>query len=154
MNPTARSKLAAETLRILDVGDYTAPGGRRVSIADSLKECLENRRCFVPDDLTRIRDRISSCSKAGGINATTFIVENETSLAGAWSLHQEGNNRRVGVLNFASARNQGGGFLGGSQAQEERVWNAVPVFTRVYCSARNTIIIIRQTRTCCIRIGR
>ena len=50
--------------------------------------------------------------------ATTFDVLNETTLAGIARVLSEGPGP-VAALNFASAKNPGGGFLNGSQAQEE-----------------------------------
>jgi uncharacterized protein (TIGR02452 family) len=49
---------------------------------------------------------------------TRFEVTAEGSLQGAGRLHREGGER-IAVLNFASARNPGGGYLGGARAQEE-----------------------------------
>jgi uncharacterized protein (TIGR02452 family) len=50
---------------------------------------------------------------------TAFELANETTLQGAARLTETGQYGRIGVLNFASAKNPGGGFLGGAKAQEE-----------------------------------
>ena len=50
---------------------------------------------------------------------TVFEVANETTLQGSARLAVSEEDSRIGVLNFASARNPGGGFLAGAQAQEE-----------------------------------
>jgi hypothetical protein len=49
---------------------------------------------------------------------TTFEVTPEGSLQAAGRLHLDGGSH-IAVLNFASARNPGGGYLGGAKAQEE-----------------------------------
>ncbi len=51
--------------------------------------------------------------------ATEVVVVNETTLEGAGFLADQQTFQRVGVLNFASAKRPGGGFLKGSAAQEE-----------------------------------
>jgi uncharacterized protein (TIGR02452 family) len=50
---------------------------------------------------------------------TEFELANETTLQGSTRLVESGNYQHIGVLNFASAKNPGGGFLGGAKAQEE-----------------------------------
>jgi uncharacterized protein (TIGR02452 family) len=54
-----------------------------------------------------------------GGSATTFAVANETTLQACARLVASQRYQRIGVLNFASARNPGGGFLRGARAQEE-----------------------------------
>ncbi len=51
-------------------------------------------------------------------HATSFEVTAEGSLEGARRLYLAGSGR-IAVLNFASARNPGGGYVGGAKAQEE-----------------------------------
>jgi uncharacterized protein (TIGR02452 family) len=51
-------------------------------------------------------------------HSTSFEVTAEGSLGAARRLHEAGAGR-IAVLNFASARNPGGGYLGGAKAQEE-----------------------------------
>jgi uncharacterized protein (TIGR02452 family) len=53
-----------------------------------------------------------------------FEVVNETTLHAAWRLREGEPRARVLALNFASARHPGGGFLKGSQAQEESLARA------------------------------
>lgn len=117
MSRRARAKLASETLEILEKGRYPIRGDRPVDISDALHDCLAGTQQFGPDELFRIRDEV--LSQATPSRRTTLEVINESTLSGASHLCHAFEGRRVGVLNFASAKKPGGGFLGGSQAQEE-----------------------------------
>ena len=116
MHRNKRANRAAETVKILEQGRYISPSGVVVNISESLQACVAGSLSFTPEQL----DQIVATVLASPLScaATAFEVRNETTLAGASRLVAEGC-RRVGVLNFASAKNPGGGFLNGSQAQEE-----------------------------------
>ena len=109
-----RIALAEDTLTILERGKYIAPSGTTVSL--DIASCLAATRLFLPDELTRLHKTNQS---KGNRFATRFEVRNETTLQGAAELAQRTHGESIGVLNFASAKNPGGGFLNGSQAQEE-----------------------------------
>jgi uncharacterized protein (TIGR02452 family) len=102
-------ELGQETVRILEAGHYTAPGGAVVSIGEDLRRAVEGTISYPPEE--------SLPHSLVGEKPTTFEVVNETTLAAALRLVREGH--RPAALNFASARNPGGGFLGGARAQEE-----------------------------------
>jgi uncharacterized protein (TIGR02452 family) len=51
MSRHPRQATATETIAILDRGSYTAPSGRRVSIAHRLARALAGTRLYRPDDL-------------------------------------------------------------------------------------------------------
>jgi uncharacterized protein (TIGR02452 family) len=69
-----------------------------------------------------LRDRIMA--ERGVQPPIEFEVVNETTLSAASRLAQADGNANVLALNFASAKNPGGGFLKGSQAQEESLARA------------------------------
>lgn len=78
---------------------------------------MDGVRSFSPYELAEIEARV--CRDPGSRRVLTYQVANETTLAGARRLASSARFSQVAVLNFASAVNPGGGFLSGSQAQEE-----------------------------------
>lgn len=118
-----RARIAAETVAITHSKEYQAPSGRLVSIAQSLNHALNASVLITPDDARRLRERAERVMAERSC-ATTFEVRNETTFAAARRLVQRFGPDRVAALNFASAKNPGGGFLGGSQAQEESLARA------------------------------
>jgi len=116
MNRSARAALAQETLAILKDGRYQLGDGKIVSFADELHSCLSATQLFRPHDLATIQEEV--LSQPASAPSVVIEIENETTLSGVARLLRE-HAAPVAALNFASANNPGGGFLSGSQAQEE-----------------------------------
>ena len=124
-NRTRRAQVARETLAILEAGGYTAPSGREVSIRAGLAAARSGSVLYAParfEEVSRRRDQV--LRGLDGRPPAAFEVVNETTLRAARRLLRDGEDARVLALNFASARHPGGGFLGGSQAQEESLARA------------------------------
>ncbi|MGW0818105.1 TIGR02452 family protein [Streptomyces viridiviolaceus] len=107
--------IAQQTEQIVMAGAYRTPGGREVSIAAAVEAAREGTRMRGPGPV-----EVPPCSPA----RTALEVTGESSLEAARRL-----GGRVAVLNFASARNPGGGYLNGAQAQEEALCRASALYT-------------------------
>ncbi|MEU9734530.1 TIGR02452 family protein [Streptomyces sp. NPDC048002] len=107
--------VAQQTERIVEAGGYTAPGGREVSIADEVRAARRGTRLYGPDPVP---------VPTAPPRETTVEVTGESSLEAASRL-----GPGTAVLNFSSARNPGGGYLNGAQAQEEALCRASALYT-------------------------
>ncbi|MFE3329162.1 TIGR02452 family protein [Streptomyces sp. NPDC059176] len=111
--------IAKQTQEIVEAGRYRAPGGRTVAIGRALSTAVEGTRTFGPGPVAVVpdTDRSSLCEVTG-----------ESSLEAARRMTAAASGA-VAVLNFASARNPGGGYLNGAQAQEEALCRASGLYT-------------------------
>ncbi len=108
--------MGQQTVQIVERGAYASPRNRAVDITGDVRACLDGTRFFPPEALEQVRQEVLA-RPAEGLD-TVLEVANETTLAGIARVLADGRGP-VAALNFASAKNPGGGFLGGSQAQEE-----------------------------------
>ncbi|UJR82604.1 TIGR02452 family protein [Sandaracinus amylolyticus] len=117
-NRRRRQEIAEQTVAILRAGRYVAPSGREIDITTAIADAVAGTTLHTPE---RPPPRAIPSARP-----TTITVANETTLVGAKRLHDAGH--RVAALVFGSARNPGGGFLGGSEAQEESLARASALY--------------------------
>jgi uncharacterized protein (TIGR02452 family) len=107
---SARASLAEETLRLIDQGGYTSSSGHVVDFAESVSKSVRGTMGVSPEEMLEV-------AHAGEVKSVIEVTA-ESTLQALIRLQGEGAPG-LACLNFASAKNAGGGFLGGSQAQEE-----------------------------------
>ena len=121
-----RRALAESTLEIIETGHYTV-GNIEHDIQPQLDTMLSGTRYYAADSLLSQWKSPTSTSRFSRERATEISIVEISTLEGATILSSvpysspEEPRRRIGVLNFASAKHPGGGFRGGSQAQEESI---------------------------------
>ncbi|MEE1796430.1 TIGR02452 family protein [Streptomyces sp. BE308] len=102
--------IARGTEAIVEAGRYRTAEGREVSIERALTAALSGTRLYGPEPVPVAAldtDRVP-----------VIEVTDESSLRAARRMTGEAAGK-VAVLSYASARNPGGGYLNGAQAQEE-----------------------------------
>ncbi|MEU3027803.1 TIGR02452 family protein [Streptomyces incarnatus] len=108
--------IASETEQIVAAGRYRASDGREVPLADATAAARTGTRMYGPGPVP-----VPSPPALD----TVVEVTGESSTEAARRLA----DAPVAVLNFASARNPGGGYLNGAQAQEEALCRASALYT-------------------------
>lgn len=129
-------EIARQTVEIAEVGRYRNAAGAEVEIGSDVRAAVAGTRHHEPDEALALPDEalalpgdalaasgVAQAVPGGPAGAPVIEVTRESTLVAA---------RRVGpeaaCLVFASAKNPGGGFLGGAKAQEESIARASALY--------------------------
>ena len=118
MSKEKLTAIANDTVNILKRGHYTSPLGRHVNIKADLERSVFDSRLYAPGSSV-------SFSEDRPTREVDIEVTKESSLEACSRLREE----EPCCLNFASAKNPGGGWLRGCPTQEESLARSSGLFS-------------------------
>ena len=109
-----RKAIAKQSLSIMDQGYYQYKN-ERIEIRLDMEHSIHDSFLITPQQADVL---LEAYNKSENTVKAKVDVENISTVDAILRLVKEGK-QNIGVLNFASAKNPGGGFLNGAMAQEE-----------------------------------
>lgn len=147
-NREQRANIAQETLTILEQGYYINKLGTQINLEEGIEQAIKEAKFLDPEQLNKYASAIPDLKAERTAFETTIEVNNETTFSAASRLAVEEQETKILCLNFASAKNPGGGFLGGSQAQEEALSRASALYPTLEQFMEPMYMFHRKYGTC------
>lgn len=114
------ARIAEETLNAVEAGKYKTVSGRAIPIKALVDYSVSRTLLYrpgEPDDLDdKVKEKLNYSPKISVTNESTLVAGKRL------------QDKNPCVLNFASAKNPGGGFIRGSVAQEETIARASALY--------------------------
>ncbi len=123
MKKTTNAGLARQTLEIIRNGMYQV-NNIQIDVSERVDFSVKNTITYSPEQL----DKLIEKTPTGETFTTELSVENQRTIE---AIQQEKSGLKIGVLNFASAKNPGGGFINGASAQEESLARSSSLYATV-----------------------
>ena len=142
-NRINRVLIAQDTLKILKQGYFISPSGQKIEIQTAQAAAEQDTIVYTPE----LSDDLLANRIAQSLAEPTKIVANGLTTMDAIRLLLTEGYEKVLCLNFASAKNAGGGFLTGSQAQEESIARSTGLYNCLL-KAPNYYATNRATKSC------
>jgi len=128
MKKTSLIAFAEEAVKISEKGSYVSASGKHINIAKEQRHSVENSILYTPESFKGIFEQRNALIQHKTPQNTVLEVKNETILEAIARISVEVHNEKIFALNFASAKNPGGGFLNGAKAQEESIARSSGVY--------------------------
>jgi uncharacterized protein (TIGR02452 family) len=119
MSRSQRKNLGVETVAIMQAGTYQVPEVGSIDISEAIQNSVERATHFhFSRDLSQEASTLFT-QRSQATSKTNIRVTTDGTIEAILKLGEEIGENEVCAMNFASAKNPGGGFLRGSSAQEE-----------------------------------
>lgn len=123
-NKSGRTEIAKRSLQIIEDGYYIRENEEKIIVKDKIAHSVAQTRTYTPEAIQALKDEVLAQDKNNF--ETQIEVWNCSTIE---ALQKLDGNSKIGILNFASAKNPGGGFLGGASAQEESLARSSGLYT-------------------------
>ncbi|KAJ6603745.1 hypothetical protein B0H10DRAFT_2078796 [Mycena sp. CBHHK59/15] len=136
-------EIAETTLAAVSAGKVVV-GGLLYDLRGKLAESTLRTAYYAPDSLLSAWHSFSPAQTPLAMQTVIEILET-TTLAAARNAGLKGYKRPIGVLNFASAEQPGGGFINRASAQEESIARSSALYTSLMTPTAQQFYTLHST---------